>query len=443
LALEQRGMGPDVLALVGPVLSAVAVPPPPTYPPDTVHADLMEIVRGMSAELKAFFVAQFESIELAYTESIKRAFEILNRAHLEMVRHLERARAEVRHFLVRPGVSQRGVTEFQRWHCDQVERCMRRMPKVKDECSLRLVGVRDGLMQIENERKAEEEAKTKDLLNAPFRTTLFELVSNACTLLAQAEIDRWASTRCVLVDANQVISDTELVPPLPRKKLNMVVDPSRLAKKGAKRPTRETPTNKIRGGCRLGALETPLFEQLEMIKRFVSDAAVVHASTPALVSMRGKPRVPKDRSPFAAHKITTLSEFRVAFEDDDVYIVARMDEIAEMVRDEIQVVQQAFDAFTDDSAEWIQAHYLAMQAIADTAVAYMARKVSEEAQMNQFVLLDESRCVVNLPKLLVATEKSPKISPSFAEALVKGAVAADPEAVMRGVFESELERNRD
>jgi hypothetical protein len=73
-------------------------------------------------------------------------------------------------FSLRPGSSQYLVIEFQQWHCNQVERCMRRVPRVKEECQLRLTALREQLMQIENDRMAEEEMKQKDLTNALFES---------------------------------------------------------------------------------------------------------------------------------------------------------------------------------------------------------------------------------------------------------------------------------
>ena len=118
-------------------------------------------------------MSQWRRITTNYEETVERSFELLHESHLLLISHLGKARQEMQEFLRRPGSSQHLVVEFQEWHSQQVERSMRRLQKVKDECSLRLNSLRENLLQIENDRKSEEENKQKDLLNAPFRTKLF------------------------------------------------------------------------------------------------------------------------------------------------------------------------------------------------------------------------------------------------------------------------------
>jgi hypothetical protein len=86
--------------------------------------------------------------------------------------------------------------------------------------------LREQLLQIENECKTEEEARQKELTNATLQSTLFELVNNACTVLAQAQLDRWTSTRVLMIPFNQIISDLELVPALPHRKLSHLINSS-------------------------------------------------------------------------------------------------------------------------------------------------------------------------------------------------------------------------
>jgi hypothetical protein len=309
------------------------------------------------------------------------------------------------------------------------------MQKVKDECALRLNALREQLLQIENERRTEEETKQKELTNAPFRQVLFELVNNACTILAQAEIDRWTATRALLLDFNQIISDVDLVPPIPHKKLNLVIDPSRSTqKKGQKKPARTTPTSKSRAETKLQPFESPLFEQLEMIKKFIADTSVIYVRATTPVSNRGK-RPPKDKNPFAAHKITALDEFSAAFADDDVYLVGQIDGVAELAHEEIGLVQQTFDAFVEESTRWIQAHYERRRAIADTAVAYMLQKVNDEAQLNHLIFLHEDKCTVDLTQLLVPNEESPKIPPAFSEETVQDMLGGNAENVLKHIVE--------
>jgi hypothetical protein len=319
---------------------------------------------------------------------------------------------------------------------------MRRMQRVKDECYLRLGTLREQLLQIENERKTEEEARQKELMNATLRSTLFELVNNACTVLAQAELDRWTSTRVLMIDFNQVISDVDLVPALPHKKLSHLIDPSRAPqRKGVKKPVRPASLTRTRAESKLQPFDSPLFEQLESVKKFVSDASVIYIRATTPISNRARGRPVKDKNPFAAHKISALEEFLGAFSDDDVYILARLDEIAEIAREEIQDVQQAFDAFVEDSSRWIQEHFERRKSIIDTAIAYLLNRVNDEAQLNHLVILEEDRCVVDLRQLLVPNEEVPKVPAPFPVELTQDIAGRSPEAFMRAVVDFVNEAN--
>jgi hypothetical protein len=243
IKLESRLPTGEVIEALRDQLDNIADPETPAYPSDSSYQSLLQSVQPLSFDLKTFFMQQWETIEAQYRESIQRAFEFLHQTHQQTVAHLERSRREMQLFLARPGTSQVHVIEFQQWHCTQIERCMRRIQRVKDECYIRLTSLREQLMQIEVDRKTEEEGKQKDLTNATFRSVLFELVNNACTLMAQAEMDRWTSTRVLLIDFNQIVSDVELVPPIPHKKLTLLVDPTR-NQKGKQKKTESWNTNK-------------------------------------------------------------------------------------------------------------------------------------------------------------------------------------------------------
>lgn len=435
--LNSRELTDDLISQLTTLVNEISQPITSKYSPDAVYPSLIQSVRSISEELRTFFMDEFRSIENSYNESIKRSFELLNSVHLLLINHLEKARSEMQEFLRRPGSSQYLVVEFQEWHNNQVERSMRRLQKVKDECGIRLNSLRDQLIQIENDRKNEEEQKQKDLLNAPFRTTLFEHVSNCCTMLIQAEIDRWVSTRTLMMDLNNVICDTDLVPPLPRKKLNMLADPARdKNKKNTKKNTRSTPTSnsRNRADSKLQLFESPLFEQLEALKKFVNDASVIYVRSTTPVSTRGKARA-KDKNPFAAHKISAIEELMTAFSDDDIYIVAKIDQIAKMTTEEVQIVQQSFDAFLEDSTNWIQSNYEKRKSIADTAIGYMLKCVNEEKQMNSLIIMNEENCTVDNTQLLVGNEEVPKVPPVFPEELTHNAVTGQPEDIMNGIVD--------
>jgi hypothetical protein len=290
-------------------------------------------------------------------------------------------------------------------------------------------------MQIENDRRAEDEGRQKDLTNAPLRMALFELVNNACTLLAQAELDRWTGTRTLLVDFNQIVSDVELVPPLPHRKLTLLVDTARSGqKRGQKKPARGTPTGRTRGEAqKLQPFEAPIFEQFDAVKKFMSDASVVYLRSTSPVSTRASRRPAKDKNPFAAHKISPLEEFGAAFADDDVYFGHRIVEIGDLARETIRVVQQSFDAFVEDSNHWIQSNYTKRKTIVDTALAYFFGKVNEEAQLNHLVLLTDNSCVIDCTQLLAPNEEVPKIPPAFPAALTGDTSGLPPEEFVRNV----------
>jgi hypothetical protein len=313
------------------------------------------------------------------------------------------------------------------------------MQRVKDECQIRLTSLREQLHQIEAERKSEEETKQKELTNAGLRSTLFELVNNACTLLGQAEIDRWTSTRLLMVDFNQIVSDVDLVPPLSHRKLTLLIDPARAnQRRGAKKPARTTPVGRNRIDNKLQPFESPLFEQLDAIKKFVSDASVIYVRVTTPASTRGR-RPVKDKNPFAAHRISCLEEFSGAFSDEDDYLISRLEAIGSLARDEIQNVQQSFDAFVEDSSRWIQEHYDRRRLIADTAVAYMMSKVNEEAQLNHLVLLEEDACIIDLRQLLVANEEVPKVPMAFPASLTEDITSQSAESVLGNVIAFEDE----
>jgi hypothetical protein len=442
ITIDSRSLNEPLIEHLRTKLDSLNDPAWPEYPRDALSAPLLARVQAISNDLKDFFLAQWRSIEDTYLEAVTRAFELLHETHRLMIGHLERSRHEMRQFLGRPASSQHLLIEFQQWHCTQVEREMRRMQRVKDECNMRLSVLREQLILIENERKSEEEAKQKDLTNAPFRATLCELANNAYTLLAQAEIDRWTATRSLLVDFNQIISDIDLVPHLPHRKLNLVIDPSRMAaKKGQKKPARAPTPNRNRPENKLQPFDSPLFEQLEQIKKFVADASVVYVRATTPVSVRQPRRPLKDKNPFAAHKITAIEEFLSGFADDDVYLGTKIDDLVELAHATFQEVQQAFDAFVDDSTNWIHSNYERRKSVADSATAYFLKKVSEEAQLNHLVLLKENKCIIDATSLIAPNEEMPKIPPAFPPALIENAHIQTPETFVRSVvtFISESE----
>jgi len=441
IPLENRNVTQEQVLQISSYLKSIPSPISPKYMPETMIPELVSSVSSVSEELKQFFVSQFALIEETYNNSILKVYQMLNSTHLSMVDHLQKARKEMLQYLYRPANSQHLVIEFQQWHSTQVERCMRRMQKVKDECSLRLSALREQLLQIELDRKTEEENKQKDLLNASFRLTLFEIISNAYTMLAQAEIDRWTATRSLMMDYNQIIVQAELVAPLPRKKLQIILDPSRADRKGKtmKKPTRTTPTSKSRLDGKLPSFDSPLPEAVDGFKKYVTEAASIYIPVTAPASTRNKARPTKDKNPYAIHRISATDEFQSAFRDDDAYLVNQLDRICNLAQDEIQAIQQAFDSFVEDSTQWIQNHYEKRKSISDTAIAYMLQKVNEEAQINQMIFLTHEKCTIDYTKLIVMNEESPKIPPPFPEQLYQLALNGQAEEIMKQVSMFEIE----
>lgn len=418
--IETRNVTDDLIAKLKSITDMIQPPPTPEYPAGVIIQTLAQQLEPISQEIKEHFLNQWKVAEDRYEESIQRIFTLVNQTHLSMVNHLTKARQEMLQFLQRPGNSQHLVIEFQQWHCTQVERGMRRMQKVKDECTLRLNTLRDNLLAIENDRKAEEEVQQKDLLNAPFRTTLFEVISNCYTMLAQAEIDRWTAAHSIIMDLNQIIVNGDLVAPLPRKKLPMIADSRSDKKKAAKKAQRTTPLSKSRLENKLPPFELPLTENVDVVKKFISETSCIYIPSTAPLSTRAKKPV-KDKNPLAPHRIQATDEVQQCLKDDDAYVLNVLDKICRIAQDEVQTIQNAFDAFVEDSSNWINTHYERKKAIADTAVAFMLQKVADEQQLNQLILLSEDQCTVDFTQLLAANEESPKIPPPFPEDVLKEA----------------------
>jgi hypothetical protein len=61
------------------------------------------------------------------------------------------------------------------------------------------------------------------------------------------------------------------------------------------------------------------------------------------------------------------------------------------------------------------------------------RKVSEEAQLNHFVLLREDKCVIDAEKLIVPNEEMPKIPVAFPSALTQDVTTRTTEATLQGI----------
>ena len=430
IEINERSVTQDLVQQLKEIVDPIETPIAPQYPPNTILQSLQAQLEPVTPELKEYFVNQWKNIEQTYNAALKRVFKLINETHLSMVEHLTKARKEMEAFLCRPGNSQHLVIEFQQWHCTQVERCMRRMQKVKDECTLRLNALREQLLLIETDRKAEEEAKQKDLLNAPFRATLFEIMSNAYTLLAQAEIDRWTSTRTLLMDFNQIITQNELVAPIPHKKLPLTDTKNDKKKKPASK-ARGTPTSKSRLDSKLPVFDLALVENIENIKKFVNEATCVYTPVTAPTSTRTKARQTKDKNPLAPHKIPAIEEFQAAFRDDDTFFISQLDKVSRMAQEEITTIQQAFDAFVDDSSHWILTHFERRKAIADTAIAYMQQKVNDEQQINQLIFFSEDKCSVDYTQLLCANEESPKIPQPFPEEMIAEANAGHSEKLIQ------------
>lgn len=441
ITITSRTVSDDLILKIREYADTITLPPEPFYPSDTMMESLIPQVEVVTPQLREFFVQQWNQIEKAYHDSVHSVFQLINNAHLSMVEHLQKARREMILFLSRPGGSQHLITEFQHWHSTQVERCMRRMQRVKDECTLRLNTLREQLLTIEADRKNEEESKQKDLLNAPFRAALFEVLSNSYVILAQAEVDRWTSTRALLMDFNQIITSSELVPPLQRRKLGIVMETAKTDKKKnpPKKQVKATPANKSRLDGKLPAFELPLLEIIETVKKFISEASCIYIPITAPVSTRNKARQAKDKNPLAIHRINAIEEIQAAFRDDDAYLVSRLDKISQMATDDINSVQQAFDSYIDDSSLWIENHFKRRRAVVDTAVAYMQQKVNEEEQLNQLICFSEEFCTVDYTQLLVPTEESPKIPPAFPAEIIQESVSGLAEPLLQKISQFGVE----
>jgi hypothetical protein len=120
-------------------------------------------------------------------------------------------------------------------------------------------------------------------------------------------------------------------------------------------------------------------------------------------------------------------------------VISKLDYVGNLAHDEFGVIQQAFDAYLDESGKWITTHFERRKSIAETAIGYMMNKVNDEAQLNHLVLLEEDKCVVDHRQLLVVNEEMPKIPPKFPDGLIEIATTASAETLRRGILEFQAE----
>ncbi|KAH0802783.1 sperm flagellar protein 2 isoform X1 [Histomonas meleagridis] len=374
IELNTREINGDLINKIKELVSNIQTPTEPSYPTDVMFQTLLEPIQSLSDEIKTFFVEHWNTIHQTYESTVSNIFTVINSTHLKLIKHLQNARNEMREFLLRPSSSQSLVFDFQQWHCSQVERGMRKVQKVKDECFIRLNALHDSLIQIENERKSEEEIKQKELFDIPLRTALFEIINNCFTYLTQAEIDRWTSTNSLISDLNQILTNTDLVTPIPRKKLNLYVDPSHLSQRKGFKKVRISGSNKPKTEDKTQTFESPLYEQIEGIKKYISDASLTYVHTTTPISTRTRNRLIREKNPFILSKINGTDEIISALSDDDSYLITVLEQISEMLSYELQVIQKSFESFSTDSTEWIQSNYETRKSVVETAVGYMMRK---------------------------------------------------------------------
>lgn len=437
IPLSEREINQDLLDSLSTFLEKVEKPIEPESPLLKLDASLIDSASYLSDDMKTVFVDGWLSVQSNYDGGVTKIFQVINSTRQLLVQHLRIAREELNKYLRRPSNSQQHITEFQIWHSTQVKRSMRKLPKVKEECNYRINALREILLQIENDRKSDEEVKQKDLLNAPFQQSLFEIVTNSFTLLVQAEFDRWHGSRIILSDFNQMISKLEPAQPLQRKKLQISLDVSKANAKGKSAKKTPKPATNAKGKVdgKIPVYDSPLYENIEQLKKHVSDSSATYIpiQTPTLTT-RTKAKPVKDKSPFALNRITALDEFISAFKEDDTYFVAKLNEIVSMLKLEIETIHRSFEAFIEESTGWIQAHYENRKSIADTAIAYLLSKVEGGDQLNYFIALDEDNCTIDKTRLFTENEKPPVIPPTFSQEILTESTISGPEAIFTKIF---------
>lgn len=198
----------------------------------------------------------------------------------------------------------------------------------------------------------------------------------------------------------------------------------------------KTPPNKTRLDGKLPGYESPLIDQVENLKKFVYECSSVYQPTNTPTSAnKPKNRQTKDKSPFAANRFSALDEVAVAFKEDDQYLISKYDQIVVMLKNEVEAITRSFDAFVDESSNWIQAHYDKRKMICDTTIAHMNGRIEEEAQLNYFILLTEDHCIIDKRKLFNANEAVPVIPVQFDSNLLEECTKSSPEDLFENIFE--------
>jgi hypothetical protein len=141
------------------------------------------------------------------------------------------------------------------------------------------------------------------------------------------------------------------------------------------------------------------------VKRLISDASVIYVRGDSSFDSRSRPSRTGQGSVCGTQDQLPR---RIFAENHDCFGF-RCTIVYGPAREEVEVVQQSFGAFVQESSQGIQSHCERREKTIETAIADLQWNVAEESQINHVTVLEEDKCVIDHSQFLVGDEAVPEV----------------------------------
>lgn len=152
---------------------------------------------------------EWSTIESAYTSILKFAFRSLRREENNSIEYFHNTQINFQAFLARPDKEQVLVDLFQS-EFNILEDDLRSDPDVKAELHQRCEDLRERLWELSDRRREETEAERLSIIEDRWVEDYSHVLVNIYITMLQAEVDRHQSTRQLLADYYQDVSEFAL-----------------------------------------------------------------------------------------------------------------------------------------------------------------------------------------------------------------------------------------
>ncbi|KAI8928765.1 hypothetical protein BC831DRAFT_447306 [Entophlyctis helioformis] len=152
-----------------------------------------------SKELAEVLMDQWTTLESTYTDVIKFTFRSLRREQESILRFFFETKTNFKKYLERPDARQELVELFQAEY-NAVEDDLRSDPDAKSELHQRVEDLRDRLWEMSDKKREEAEAERISIIEDRWIEDHSYILANTYITMMQAELDRYLSTRQIVLD---------------------------------------------------------------------------------------------------------------------------------------------------------------------------------------------------------------------------------------------------